>query len=208
MLRSSLVLACLVSLPVIANADAADPAAGAPAVPPAPVTTASSTAAPAAPAESSDGVTLRNGFSLSAGEEFGTTTQMQSFSGQLFGVDWRIGAQINKAFAVYLDSHLSFGTVGPAQGSGGGVTGNFASALMGEYTLPMRLFVGAGGGYGVLNNPNGPLLAARVGYYPFANTAQGKSRRMNIALDTRFYMVGDPYGTVSQVSLSLGYDRF
>jgi hypothetical protein len=201
MLRSSLVLACLSSLTVVASAQPADPA-------PAPATSTVAPAAAPAPAESSGGATFRNGFSLSAGEEFGTTTAMQSFSGQLFGLDWRIGAQINKSFGVYLDSHLSFGTVGPEKGSGGGVTGNLASALMAEYTLPMRLFVGAGGGYGVLNNPNGPLLAARVGYYPFAKTSEGKSRRLNVAIDSRFYMVGDPYGTVTQISLSLGYDRF
>lgn len=207
MLRSSIVLSCLTSLTVIANAQPAAPAAGAHAEPAAPDTTATPRAAPA-PAESSSGMRLRNGFSLSAGQEFGTTTAMQSFSGQLFGVDWRIGMQINTALAVYLDTHLSFGTVGPAQGSGGGVTGNMASAVMAEYMLPIRLFFGAGAGYGILNNPNGPLLAARVGYYPFSARTDGKSRRLNVAVDTRFYMVGDPYGTVSQISLSLGYDRF
>lgn len=192
MLRTTFAFACLTSLTAIANAQ--------------PSTTA--TAPEPAPAPTS-GATLRNGFSLSAGQEFGTTTDasMTSFSGQLFGVDWRIGAQITPAIGVYLDSHLSFGTVGPGN-SAGGVTGNFASAVMGEYTLPMRIFVGAGAGYGVLNNPNGPLIAARAGYYPFKNTSAAKVRRLNVALDTRFYMVGDPYGTVTQVSLSLGYDRF
>lgn len=166
-----------------------------------PVTTAAAPEPTPAPAT---GMTLRNGFSLSVGQEM-ATINMQSFSGQLYGVDWRIGAQINPQLAVYLDSHLSFGTA--AIGTASGVTGNFATAVIGEYTLPMRIFVGGGGGYGVLNNPNGPLAQARAGWYPFEAKADGKSRRLNVALDSRFYFV-DQIGTVSQFSLTLGYDRF
>ena len=64
-----------------------------------------------------------------------------------------------------LHSHLSFGSASEANGAISGLTGTFASTLMGEYMLPMRLFVAGGAGYGVLNNPNGPVVAARVGYY-------------------------------------------
>lgn len=211
-MRSSLSLALLslVSLTGIAAAQA--PAGGAPAEPAAPEPAAPAAVAPVpAPAPAAASTSgLRNGFSLSVGEEFGTTTDAakRSFSGQLYGLDWRIGWRVNTPISVYLHSHLSFGTVGPDQGSGGGVTGNFAAAVAGEYMLPMRVFVGAGGGYGVLNNPNGPLLEARAGYYPFKTEAAGKARRLNVAVDARWYMVGDPYGTVTQISVSLGYDRF
>jgi len=213
LLRSSIVLLSLASMHAIAHAQAApDPAAEAPAEPapgpePAPAAAAVPPPTPA-PAASGGGMSLRNGFSLSVGQEFGETTAGESFSGQLYGVDWRIGLKISDAIAVYAHSHLSFGTVGPDQGSGGGVTGNMAAAVVGEYTLPFRVFMGAGAGYGVLNNPNGPLLEARAGYYPFKTTSEGKARRLNVALDARWYMVGDPYGTVTQISVSLGYDRF
>jgi hypothetical protein len=223
MLRNSLVLISFVSLTSVAHAQGA---AGAPAEPAVadpnatptvvPATTTEPAAAmPIAPpppppetptASSSTG--MRNGFSLSVGQEFGTTDAGQSFSGQLYGVDWRIGARVTEAISVYLHSHISFGTVGPDQGAGGGVTGNIAGALVGEYMLPMGLFIGAGAGYGVLNNPNGPLVEARAGYYPFKSNSAGKARRLNVALDSRWYMVGSPYGTVTQISLSLGYDRF
>ncbi|HUS30139.1 MAG TPA: hypothetical protein VMZ53_16645 [Kofleriaceae bacterium] len=216
MLRNSLVLVSLVSLTAVAHAQGA---AGAPAEPAAdPVATpaaADPTLVPVAPTppapESQTPQTakgLRNGFSLSVGQEFGTTMAGQSFSGQLYGVDWRIGARFSEAISVYLHSHISFGTVGPDQGGGGGVTGNIAGAVVAEYMLPMRLFAGAGAGYGVLNNPNGPLVEARAGYYPFKTNASGKARRLNVALDARWYMVGDQIGTVTQLSLSLGYDRF
>lgn len=226
MLRNSLVLISFASLTAVAHAQGAAPAAGAPAAgAPAVATSADpATATPAAaepaavplaptpPApeqqQPASAAGLRNGFSLSVGQEFGTTDAGQSFSGQLYGVDWRIGMRINEPISIYLHTHLSFGTVGPDQGSGGGVTGNIAGAVVGEYMLPMRLFVGAGAGYGVLNNPNGPLVEARAGYYPFKTNANGKARRLNVALDSRWYMVGSPYGTVTQISLSLGYDRF
>ena len=220
MLRNSLVLISFASLTAVAHAQGA-PAAGAPAEPVATAEPAATPAAaepalvpvaptPPAPEQQtpSSAKGMRNGFSLSVGQEFGTTDAGQSFSGQLYGVDWRIGARFTDAISVYLHSHISFGTVGPDQGAGGGVTGNIAGAVVGEYMLPFRAFVGAGAGYGVLNNPNGPLVEARAGYYPFKTSATGKARRLNVALDSRWYMVGSPYGTVTQISLSLGYDRF
>lgn len=163
--------------------------------------------APTPLVEESAGPKFRNGFSLSAGQEFGTAASGADISGQLYGVDWRIGARINKALSVYVDSHLSLGTA--SVGGASGLTGNFATAVVGEYEFPFRLFVAGGGGYGVLNNPNGPLAQARVGYYPFAHKT-GTARRLNVALDARWYFVEDVgMGvTVSHVALSLGYDRF
>lgn len=155
-----------------------------------------------APEESTSG--LRNGFSLSAGQEFGGD---RDISATLFGVDWRIGYRISEPISVHLHSHLSFGSGKEGNGASG-LTGNVATALVAEYTLPMRLFVGAGGGYGVLNNPHGPLLEARVGYYPLKKKSAGKARRLNIALDYRAYFANQGYGTVNHVAISLGYDRF
>jgi hypothetical protein len=54
--------------------------------------------------------------------------------------------------------------------------------------------------------------AFRVGYYPFETKAAGKARRLNVALDGRFYSISDAsateYGTFSQFALTVGYDRF
>jgi hypothetical protein len=165
-----------------------------------------STTAAAQPASS--GIGLRNGFSLSAGQEFGTTASGAEISGQLYGFDWRIGGMITSSISVHMHSHLSLGTA--SVGGTDGYTGNFATALVGEYMLPMRLFFGGGAGYGVLNNPSGPLAEFRAGYYPFKADATGKSRRFNIAFDARFYFVDDAGQgvTVTHLALSLGYDRF
>ena len=149
--------------------------------------------------------TLRNGFSLSIGHEFGSGPS-ESFSGQLYGLDWRIGAKISDALAVYAHSHLSLGTA--KIGAASGYTGNFAGAVVGEYTLPQRIFLGAGAGFGVLNNPSGPLAQLRVGYYPFESSSTEKARRLNVAFDARWYFPGDDIGTVTHLAISVGYDRF
>ncbi len=205
MIRSlTLISLGLVATTAVATAQPAPDAGGA--IPAPPEVTAAPTAAPPPPAAAS-GARLRNGFSLSIGQEFGTSSFDKDYSGQLYGVDWRIGAQVSDALGVYLHSHLSLGSIRTDNVSG--YTGNFATALTGEYTLPMRLFVGAGVGYGVLNNPSGPLVGERVGYYPFAHTGPGKARRLNVALDTRLYFVsaGGESITMKHIAVSIGYDR-
>jgi hypothetical protein len=194
-----LVFVCLAIAPGAALADSAVPA------PPATTAAAAPPPAAAAPAPAEDGMSLRNGFSVSAGEEFGSGPS-SGLNGQLFGADWRIGARINADYAVYAHSHLSFGTA--HIGAASGVTGNFAAALLAERSLPARTFVAAGGGYGVLNNPSGPLAQARVGWYPMEQANDRVLRRLNVALDARWYFAGEAIGTVTQIALTLGYDRF
>lgn len=210
MLRSLSIVSLFVgSLTAIAEAQPDPAEAEAPVDPAAPA----EPMAPPAPPPTVDsppqrGATLRNGFSLSVGQEFGTSNIGNEFSGQLYGVDWRIGMQINKAIGVYLHSHLSLGSI--SNNNVSGYTGNFATAITGEYTLPMRVFLAAGAGYGVLNNPSGPLVGFRVGYYPFETTSSEKARRLNIALDTRLYFVsaGAESITMKHIAVSIGYDRF
>jgi len=182
--------------PLVATATPAPPA-----TPPPTVVAPAPAPVPAADAETSG---LRNGFSLSAGQEFGGD---RDISGTMFGVDWRIGYRINEPFSIYLHSHLSFGSAHEGSGASG-TTGTFAAAAVGEYLLPMGLFVGGGAGWGVLNNPNGPLAEARIGYYPMKADGPGKSRRLNVALDARFFFANDGYGRVNHIALSVGYDRF
>ena len=212
MRRISMGLVCLMSSSGLALADtgtqvatATDPtAAGAPAAPPAAPPTGVIAPAPAPLPAPEPGTHLRNGFSFSAGEEFGSGPS-SGFTGQLYGVDWRIGAKLDGPYSVYADTHLSLGT--GQIGGASGYTGNFAFAIVGERELPARTFVGAGGGYGILNNPSGPLAQLRAGWYPMEHDSS-VGRRLNVALDARFYFAGDQVGTVTQLALTLGYDRF
>jgi len=166
---ASLALASLTSL-AAAQGDApveGAPAEGTPAE--APIDGAMQPPPPApmaAPAPASVGG-FRNGFSLSAGQEFGTSDSGVEFSGQLFGVDWRIGAQLNKAVAVYLDTHMSLGTVKEGAAASG-ITGNFATALVGQYTLPILPFIGADVRHRLPNRPPGPPGDPRHGRGPKA----------------------------------------
>ncbi len=192
---------CLV--PAIAAADtgtqvatATEPASATP--------TAVVAPAPEPPPAPPLGTHLRNGFSASLGEELGSGPS-SGLSGQLYGVDWRIGAKLAGPWSIYADTHLSLGTA--KIGAASGYTGNFAIAAMGERELPAKTFVAAGGGYGVLNNPSG-LLAQVRGGINLGGDDMSVSRRWNVALDARFYFAGDQIGTVSQISLTLGYDRF
>jgi hypothetical protein len=177
---------------------------------PAPAASASVTAAPPPPmgvVEERDGFRMRHGVAASFGEELGSGPS-SGLSGFLGGVDWRIGAQINNLYAVYVDTHLSFGTA--KIGAQSGVTGNFASALMAERTLADKFFVGAGGGYGVLNNPSGPLAQVRAGWYPAMSSSETAARRRGLVLgaDVRAYFAGPGIGTVTQLSVSLGYEKY
>jgi len=197
----SIGLVCLV--PAIAAADTGTQVATA--TEPAPSSTNSAIApAPPPPPAPEPGTHLRNGFSLSVGEELGSGPS-SGLSGQLYGVDWRIGAKLAGPYSVYADTHLSLGTA--KIGGASGYTGNFAFAVMGERELPAKTFVAAGGGYGVLNNPSGMLAQLRGGMNLGGDNSQ-VMRRWNLALDARFYFAGDQIGTVSQISLTLGYDRF
>lgn len=214
MRSSSIIVVCLASWTAVAGADNAnglpeepDTAAAAPATMPsaAPVATVPAIAPAPTPGLPSG---LRNGFSMSVGQEFGTTNTNVDISGQLYGFDWRIGARLAPVWSVYLQTHLSLGTANISNGQEG-YTGNLAAAFMGERDLPGRTFVAVGGGYGVLNNPSGPLFAARAGWYPMAHSA-GVSRRLNLALDARFYFVesGGETLTMNHIAVSFGYDRF
>lgn len=177
--------------------------------PPPPAPAAAPAATSTAPAPVDHGWRLRHGITATGGELFGSA-QNVSFSESLAGLDWRLGVQLNDDWAVYSDAHLSFGSA-MALGSSG-TTGNFAEAIMGERTIGDKIFVGAGGGYGVLNNPSGPLIAARAGYYPLMkrDDADGRRRGLVISGDLREYFAsynGVSYGA-TQLMLSVGYEKY
>lgn len=133
-----------------------------------------------------------------------------SISGTMYGLDLRMGWQVNNLFAVYAHPHLSFGELGT---TGGGVpisgfTGTFIGTVMAEATLIDRLFVGAGAGYGVLNNPSGVAIEGRLGGYPLMGRGPDGVRRKGLMIggDVRAVFVDGATGTL--LMGCIGYEAF
>ena len=152
-----------------------------------------------------DGPRLRGGVSAGAGGMF-----ISDYSGVLGGVDGRIGVQINDLIGVYGVPHLS---LGPVTVGGGGTT---VSTLIGvssgtavvDFTLLDRLFVGAGGGFGVVNRPTGPVLHFRAGGYPIMGRGEDGPRRkgLMVGVDSRVYFLSGL--SVMELTGGIGYEAF
>lgn len=146
-----------------------------------------------------DGVRFRGGISGGAGAEIltGGTTIMG-------GVDGRVGVQINHLIGVYAQPQLSFGSFGGALG----ITGTFTTTAVVDFTFIDHLLVGAGGGFGVFNNPTGPVVHLRAGGYPLMGHGEDGIRRkgLMLAFDMRLgFITGD---TVVYPMGSIGYEAF
>ena len=162
---------------------------------------------PAAPAPEGekDGLRFRGGVAAVAGGMF-----LNDYSGFMAGVDGRLGLQINNLIGVYAVPHLTFGpvkvNVGPASAST--VIGLFSGTAVADVTIIDHIFVGAGGGYGVVNNPNGPVAHFRAGAYPLMGHGSNGIRRKGLMLgiDTRLYFLSG--ATVMELSGGIGYEAF
>jgi hypothetical protein len=176
------------------DAPAAEAAAAAPAAAP-----------PVATAVAQSGLRFRGGISLAGGME-----KVSVVSGEMYGLDGRLGVQVNDLLGIYVQPHLSFGSLGGQAGGIGvtGATGTFSIAAMGEATFIDRLFAGAGLGYGVLNNPSGPMFQARAGGYLLETRGQDGIRRKGLmaGVDLRTIFINGATGVL--VLASIGYEKF
>ena len=170
----------------------------------APAEEATTTAAPAAPEKptSATGADVpRFRFGISAGGGF----LAGPVSGGYGGGDLRLGFEVNNLIGVYAQPQLGYyGADGFS--IGGGLVG--ASAIV-DVTLVDRFFVGAGGGYAILNNPSGPELHFRFGGYPvMARSTKGMNRKgLSLAVDLRMFFV-DGYDMFVSPTLNIGYEAF
>lgn len=177
-------------------APATEPAPAQPYSPPVPV------AVPyAEPAPPQDGPRFRFGVAGGGGGEFG-----QGISFWLVGVDFRLGVQVNDMIGIYVQPHFSAGN-GDDRGASG-TTGTFAVAGMVDITLADLVFFGGGFGYGVLNNPSGPMLALRGGIYPALGRSPVGPRRKALSLSFEFRTHFIDLGPVVQVMGMVGYESF
>lgn len=192
----------LTTLPALAAAQNGVPApANAPAANPAP--------AAAQPATDDDdrerdGARFRGG--VSGGGGFWTGGNLTAGLG---GADGRLGVQINHYLAVYGQMHFSGGVVSGGGRSGG--TGVFAGSGLVEATLFHRLFIAAGGGGGILNNPAGGMLHFRLGGYPLMGFGEHGARRkgLMVSADLRLvFLSGLGSFTAVMPFFSVGYEAF
>jgi hypothetical protein len=148
---------------------------------------------------------MRAGVSAVAGGMF-----LDNYSGFMAGVDGRLGVQVNHYVGVYVVPHLTFGPVkvdvGPASAST--VIGLFAATAVADVTFIDHIFLGAGGGFGVVNNPSGPVAHFRAGGYPLMGRGDNGIRRKGLMLgvDTRLYFLDGL--TVMELSGGIGYEAF
>ncbi len=152
-----------------------------------------------------DGGRFRWGVNAAGGYEF-----VSSVSGPMVGADARFGYQINNLLGIYVSPHLSFGSLSTDSGGASisGATGTFALTALGEVTLADMFFIGAGAGYGVLNNPSGFTLHARGGLYPlmsYDEDGPGRSGLM-IGADIKTVFIDGATGVL--VTATLGYESF
>lgn len=128
----------------------------------------------------------------------------------MFGADLRLGWQFNDLLAVYLQPHLSFGSLSASSGRAtvSGATGTFIGTIMGEATFLDRFFAGAGVGYGMFNNPSGFAIDLRAGGYPLMGRSDTGPRRKGLMLGVDFRTVFLDGATGIHFTGNIGYEAF
>ena len=128
----------------------------------------------------------------------------------MVGFDFRLGLQLNDLIGIYAQPHLSFGSFGGAGSGLAGTTGTFAVAAMIDFTFIDAFSVGGGFGYGVFNNPSGPMLAIHAAAYPVSGRSEYGPRRrgLSVGVDLRTVFLGSPYGTGVHFLATVGYEAF
>lgn len=160
------------------------------------------TKAPPTSEAGADGGRFRFGVALGAGPLFADGIDMT-----YYGADLRFGWQLSDALAVYAQPQLGYYKLDGASalfGSGGLI----GASVVADYTLFDRAFLGAGVGYGILNNPSGAEIHLRAGGYPLMWRSDTKIRRRGIMLGVDFRMhFLDGYTFVAP-TFNVGYDAF
>jgi hypothetical protein len=130
------------------------------------------------------------------------------FSATMYGVEGRLGLQLNNSLAIYAQPYLAFGSFGEGIF---GATGTFSTTVLADYTLADRLSLGGGLGYGYYNNPSGPVFHARAGFYPLVGHAEADAARRKglvIGVDFRYFVLGSGYTGTYLMTAGIGYEKF
>lgn len=135
-----------------------------------------------------------------------------SLAAPMGGIDVAFGHQFDDTFGLSVPIHLSMGSfqgLGTVAGLPAGLTGTLAATVVFDATFIDRVFVGGGGGVGILNNPTGPCLHLRAGGYPVMgrmDDGSGRRRGLSVAADLRMVFVQG--FTATYPALTVGYASF
>lgn len=123
------------------------------------------------------------------------------------GVDLRLGAQINDLVGVYAQPTLGYYTASDTGLLGVGGLLGVAAAV--DFTFIDRIFVGAGVGYTVYNNPAGVSPLLRVGGYPLVSRSTEKIRRKGLMLGIDLRMTKlEGLKSIVMPTFNIGYEAF
>jgi len=208
-------LAIVLTGSALAEAQEGEPAATgepAPAEEAAPAEAATAAPAPAAGADTSSAVAdgTRFRFGVSGGAGFFTAASevgSAKVSCTYYGADLRLGAQVNNMIGVYAQPTLGYYSADVSGALAAG--GLLGLAVAADVTFIDRLFVGAGIGYTVYNNPAGISPLLRFGGYPLMTRSDQKARRKGLmaSVDLRFTSL-EGLKTIVMPTFNLGYEAF
>jgi hypothetical protein len=133
---------------------------------------------------------------------------IEGVAGGIGGLDGRLGVQINDLIGVYAQPQLGIYGV-TLSGFGTGIGGMVAGTVAVDFTFIDQIFVGVGGGGGILNNPAAGELLFRAGGYPLIGFGDDGIRRKGLMLsaDVRVFFVSGGLTVVSP-TVNIGYEAF
>lgn len=120
-----------------------------------------------------------------------------------FGIDGRLGVQINDLVGLYAQPHLSFGRF-----SDSGFTGTALGLLMADFTIADLLVLGGGFGAGILHAATGPVIGLRAGVYPVRARSTERARRVGLLLSVESRIVFIQGDKIGIIMAAIGYEAF
>jgi hypothetical protein len=165
------------------------------------------------PADPKDDVwRRRTGFAALVGSEVVKDDFGNRLGATMYGGEVRLGVQLDDHFGVQVPLHFSYGAFkqidGSVLGVPAGATGTLSATVLADYTWKDRLFVGAGGGVVVLNNPTGPAIHLRAGGYPLVGRTKSGERRRGLSVAGDLRLVYGKGFSATIPSVSIGFDSF
>jgi hypothetical protein len=159
------------------------------------------TAATASAQEAPDGPRFRGGVALDGGGLF-----ISGYAFGLVGVDGHLGVQINNLIGVYAQPYFSVG--GGSISGATGITGTAGVNAMVDFTFIDQIFVGAGGGGGLVGSAAAGQLHLRVGGYPIMRRGDNGIRRRGLMIGADVSVHFIEGFVLMQPMLSIGYEAY